>query len=243
MSSISFGKPGSSASKLRKQKFSREADNSLTVVELRECNEADFPAILPALQTAHGTYSSTFLNGSIPAENVGGGLIHYTLTYKGFDSSGGITADTSPPRYWFEGSDETRPITELHDGRPNTFADIVTAALAQGLQLFDAAGNFLGLPKGLTVSGDDISQFSNFLDVGGSWNCERFSSTAPDVGDGCKIDPTPPGSPPDLSATLPDAQWLYLTPSYEKLATAVFKVRQRWLLFPQGVSSAIYDTL
>lgn len=239
MSAISYGTPGSMASKLRKRRFVREADNSLTVIEVRECRTADFPAVLPALQSAHATYTSTYLNGSIPAEDVGGGLTHYTLTYKGFDDSGGITPDTSPPRYWFEGADENRPITELHEFRPNSFAALVTAAEADGKQVFDNAGNFLGFPTGFIVGGDDVSFFKTFLDYGGTWNCERFSSTEPNVMDGCKIDPSPPGNPP----TATDGEWLYLTPSYEKLATNVFRIREKWLLFPSGISSAIYNTL
>jgi len=215
------------------RKITREKNNRLTITEVWQFRTSSFLTNLAtdfAEQSAHPEYATAFLQGPIAGEeDEGKTLTKAAITWVGFDAStGGSSPDDSPPRYFFDGQDVRIPIQYLNNGgRPKTFTQLVTSSRTAGFNPLNSQGDFVSFPPGaLSPSGYDIGGLTDYLDVSGTWNCERFSATAPDVSDGCMIDPAPPGSPPDITV---DTTWLYLTPSYEKLATNLYFIRERWI--------------
>lgn len=216
------------------RKITREKNNRLTISEVWQFRSTSFLTDLAsdfAEQSAHYLYTTSYLQGPIVGED-NAGITTASITWVGFDAStGGSSPEDSPPRYFFDGQDVRVPVQYLNNGsRPKTFDELVTSsrsAMSGGKNPLDSQGQFIGFPAGaFSPSGYDIGGLTDYLDVSGTWNCERFSSTAPDVSDGCMIDPSPPGSPPDITV---DTTWLYLTPSYEKLASGLFFIRERWI--------------
>jgi len=237
---------GANAAFNRRQKRSitRHENNALTIVETWQCRGVDFLTTIPAQFAPHPDYPSTFLTGQINSTEESD-FTTYVLTYTGFDeSSGGSSSpDDSPPRYWWEGVDRTTPIEYLERGT-KTFAALVASSKAAGASPLDTKKLFIGFPKGAVgPTGSVLRGITSFFEFGGVWNCERFSSIPPDMTKSCTYTATPPGSPPAIDA---DADWLYLTPSYEKLAAGVYFIKEKWIpseggTGSQGWKSDIYD--
>jgi len=232
----------------RGREITREINNSLTIVETWQCDTPSFLTVIPAKGDAHPSYTTTYLLGPVKGKDKNG-ITDYTLIYSGFDANTGGTTDPadSPPRYWWEPADKTVPIEYLErDSGAKTFAALVTSARAGGYDPLDAKGNFIGFPAGsMSAVSTPLGGITDYLDVGGSWNCERFSATPPDVTKSCTYVATAsvPGGPQETS---PDADWLYLTPGYEEIAPGLYFIREKWIPSAGGTSSvgwnaAIYD--
>lgn len=206
----------------------KEENNRLTIVEVWQCDEASVLDNIPAPQTAHGTYTTTYLKGEVPIEITAGNAT-YTLTYQGFDnvSAGGSgDPDDSPPRLWWDGSEVRLPITYLNRSNDQNFARLVDNSTAGGFSPLDYSTKaFNGFPLGATSDSYPLAGITDYLDISGTWNRQRFTADPPDPAEWLTIQ-TPPGDYPDISA---DTEWLRLVDSYEQLATGLFFVHERWI--------------
>jgi hypothetical protein len=208
----------------------RERNNKLTIRDTWQYPADNYLASIPALESAHPLFTTTYLQG--PVVGVEDALVvTVTLTYVGFDpTAGGSDPADSPPRYWWDGSDRTAPIQYLNrDAGTMTFAALVTAARTGGYEPLDDSGRFIEFPAGaISTGGFELSGLTDFLDLGGSWNCERFDSSEPDVSNSCRwvAHGDVPGGPPTIR---PDTTWLYLTPSFEEVAPGLFFIKEKWI--------------
>lgn len=236
MSTVKRGLSGS-VPRMQSREVNRRDNNSLVIDEVWQCSKSSFLSLIPALETEHPTYLGTFLAGDFKGKEESD-IITYNLHYEGYNNEGGIIPPASnPPVYWWDGSESVRPITYLARGA-KTFAALVASARGYGEEPLDTKGIFIDFPKGAkSVSGIDIQGLTEFLDIDGTWNCERFASSAPDVNNGCKIDTSPPGTPPTLPTGM---TWLYLTPSYKKINTSLYFIKETWK--PGYWNCDIYDT-
>jgi hypothetical protein len=210
----------------RGREITREENNTLTIRETWECDTPSFLTYLPERSDANADYPTTFLSGPAVGKDVNG-ITKYTLIYTGFDptAGGGTDPDDSPPRYWWDGSERTIPV----EYNPN-YGELVDFTDAAGKSPLDRNGRFAGWPEGAVAEDFEVlTGVTDYLGMAGTWNCERFSTSEPDVSKSCTYTDDPPGGPPDIG---PDHNWLYLTPSYEKLSPTVYKIRERWM--PSG---------
>lgn len=209
-----------------KREIIRERNNRLTIRETWQYDSDTFLADIPAEESAHPEFTTTYLQGPVVGSDEAG-VTTAVQTWVGFDASaGGSSPNDSPPRYWWDGADRTVPIQYLNrDGRD--FGALVDSAVAGGYEPLDSAGRFIEFPPGAqSPNAHDIGGLTDYLDVGGSWNIERFASTPPDIANSCRW--MSPGDVPGGAPTiLTNTTWLYLTPSYEKVATGVYFVKEK----------------
>jgi len=213
----------------RGREITREDNNTLTIRETWQCDTPSFLTYLPERSDANADYPTTFLSGPAVGKDVNG-LTTYTLIYTGFDATAGGGSDPadSPPRYWWDGSERTVPVEYNKN-----YSELVAYTESIDKSPLDRNGRFAGWPDGAVADAEEgaevLTGITDFLGMAGIWNCERFSNSEPDVSKACTWTESPAGDAPDIGA---DHNWLYLTPSYEKLSASVYKIHERWM--PSG---------
>ena len=206
----------------------------VTMVETRHGNVADWLSTLPKMKSEHPSYPGLYLQGPIEGTELGAGAITYTLVWSGWYATGDvITPDDQPPVYEWLGTTATEDIRTHLD-----FDTWVTALKADGLNPYNASGQWEGFREGSLIGGDLFEGLESYKSISGIWRKTYVTNNRPTDFSELGFISTPEGEYPQF--TTDERNYLLITYSYREMGN-IFEVTKEWELSDRrGFFSAVY---